>query len=130
MYFNMMLPDAKFYIWFGTYLKVKISFKISLLTLWPCLCHYGSNFMKLMHIIGAWTRLYFLSFNLISLVVSTIIVAFMLEAFLFKIEYKNKTKQDGILTDVKKVILNKDDVKFLKTLYESDGKSLKRSISR
>ena len=54
----------------------------------------------------------------------------MLEAFLFKIEYKNKTKQDGILTDVKKVLLNKDDVKFLKTLCEREGKSLKHAVSR
>ena len=85
---------------------------------------------------GPWSRIYFLSFYLVSLIATTVITSFMLETFLFKVEYQNKTKQDGILTDVEKILLNQDEVHFLKNLYEKAdmrktivlNRLLKRSI--
>ena len=41
-----------------------------------------------------WSRLFFMSFYLFTMVVVTIIVAFILEAFLFRIEYKQKMSKD------------------------------------
>ena len=49
-----------------------------------------------------WTRLYFITFYLFTLVVMTIVVAATLEAFLFRIQYKKALKkQDGRFKDVK-----------------------------
>ena len=43
-----------------------------------------------------WTRLYFITFYLFTVVVLTIVVAAVLEAFLFRIQYKNALKKkDG-----------------------------------
>ena len=44
----------------------------------------------------SWTRIYFVIFYLFTIVVLTLVVAAILEAFLFRIQYKKKfKKEDG-----------------------------------
>merc|ERR1711872_506413 len=43
---------------------------------------------------SGWSRLYFIVFYLFTLVVLTIVVAAILEAFLFRIQYKKALKKD------------------------------------
>ena len=45
---------------------------------------------------NSWTRVYFVIFYLFTIVVLTLVVAAILEAFLFRIQYKKKfKKEDG-----------------------------------
>ena len=44
----------------------------------------------------AWSRLFFMSFYIFTMIVMTIIVTFILEAFLFRVQYKQfLSKHDG-----------------------------------
>ena len=45
-------------------------------------------------VFGHWSRIYFLSFYLVSLIATTVITSFMLETFLFKVEYQNRSRED------------------------------------
>ena len=54
----------------------------------------------------------------------TIIVAFILEAFLFRIEYKQKMNKDEELKVLsEEVSLNREEIFFLDTVYDQKGKS-------
>merc|ERR1719350_1071795 len=58
-----------------------------------------------------WSRIFFMSFYLFTMVVVTIIVAFILEAFLFRIEYKQKMSKDEELKVLsEEVSLNREDI--------------------
>ena len=71
-----------------------------------------------------WSRLFFMSFYLFTMVVVTIIVAFILEAFLFRIEYKQKmSKEEELKVLSEEVSLNREDIFFLDSLYDQKGKS-------
>ncbi|GFV56389.1 two pore calcium channel protein 1 [Trichonephila clavipes] len=60
-----------------------------------------------------WTRLYFMSFYIVTMVVINIVVAFVLEAFLFRIQYKRLTgdmdKETLVRVDVG---LNQREIEF------------------
>lgn len=71
-----------------------------------------------------WSRLFFMSFYLFTMVVVTIIVAFILEAFLFRIEYKQKMNKDDELKVLsEEVSLNREEIFFLDSVYDQKGKS-------
>ena len=71
-----------------------------------------------------WSRIFFMSFYLFTMVVVTIIVAFILEAFLFRIEYKQKMNKDEELKVLsEEVSLNREEIFFLDNLYDQKGKS-------
>ena len=71
-----------------------------------------------------WSRLFFMSFYLFTMVVVTIIVAFILEAFLFRIEYKQKMNKDEELKILSEMIsINREEICFLDSVYEKLGKS-------
>ena len=54
-----------------------------------------------------WTRLYFIIFYLFTLVVLTIVVAAILEAFLFRIQYKKALKkEDGMIAIIYYIFMN------------------------
>ena len=46
MYFGLIYPAANFYVWFGSSIIKKISFKVSLLTLWPWLLGKNDTIQK------------------------------------------------------------------------------------
>ena len=70
-----------------------------------------------------WSRLFFTSFYLFTMVVVTIIVAFILEAFLFRIEYKEKmNKEEELKVLSESIKLNREEIFFLDSIYEQQGK--------
>jgi len=70
-----------------------------------------------------WSRVFFMVYYLFTMVVVTIIVTFILEAFLFRIEYKKTMDKDD---EIKKlstnIALNREEVFFLDSIYEKGGK--------
>ena len=47
-------------------------------------------------VVNEWSRIFFMTFYIFTMIVMTIIPAFILEAFLFRIQYKQfLTKEDG-----------------------------------
>ena len=71
-----------------------------------------------------WSRIFFMSFYLFTMVVVTIIVAFILEAFLFRIEYKQKMNKDEEIKILSETVsLNREEICFLDSVYDQAGKS-------
>eukprot|EP00092_Neocalanus_flemingeri_P012722 GFUD01013709.1.p1 GENE.GFUD01013709.1~~GFUD01013709.1.p1 ORF type:complete len:872 (+),score=167.61 GFUD01013709.1:299-2914(+) len=71
-----------------------------------------------------WSRLYFMGFYLFTMVVVTIIVAFILEAFLFRIQYKQKMNKDEEIKVLSETIaMDREEVFYLDSIYERGGKS-------
>ena len=65
-----------------------------------------------------------MSFYLFTMVVINIIVAFILEAFLFRIQYKqrlSKEEEEKILSEI--ISLDREEVFYLDSVYEKRGKS-------
>ena len=70
------------------------------------------------------SRIFFMSFYLFTMVVVTIIVAFILEAFLFRIEYKRKMNKDEEIRVLSEIIfLSREEIFFLDGVYDQMGKS-------
>ena len=70
------------------------------------------------------SRIFFMSFYLFTMVVVTIIVAFILEAFLFRIEYKRKMNKDDEIKVLSELIfLSREEIFFLDGVYEQMGKT-------
>merc|ERR1719369_1530037 len=73
---------------------------------------------------GDWSRIFFMSFYLFTMVVVTIIVAFILEAFLFRIQYKQRMNKDEELKVLSEIIsMDKEEVFYLDSIYEKGGKT-------
>ena len=65
-----------------------------------------------------------MSFYLFTMVVVTIIVAFILEAFLFRIQYKQRMNKDEEIKVLSEIIsLDREEVFYLDSIYEKGGKS-------
>ena len=65
-----------------------------------------------------------MSFYLFTMVVVTIIVAFILEAFLFRIEYKQKMNKDEEIKILSETVkLNREEICFLDNVYDKAGKT-------
>ena len=70
------------------------------------------------------SRIFFMSFYLFTMVVVTIIVAFILEAFLFRIEYKRKMNKDEEIRVLSEIIfLSREEIFFLDGVYDQMGKT-------
>jgi len=71
-----------------------------------------------------WSRIYFMGFYLFTMVVVTIIVAFILEAFLFRIQYKqrmNKDEEVKVLSEL--LVLSREEIVYLDAVYEKAGRN-------
>ncbi|KAG8190159.1 hypothetical protein JTE90_008693 [Oedothorax gibbosus] len=68
------------------------------------------------NVVSEWTRLFFMSFYIVTMIVINIIVAFVLEAFLFRIQYKRVSgdmdKESLVRVDVG---LNEQEVSFCRS---------------
>ena len=70
-----------------------------------------------------WSRVFFMVYYLFTMVVVTIIVTFILEAFLFRIEYKKTMdKDDEIKRLSTNIALDREEVFFLDGIYEKGGR--------
>ena len=70
-----------------------------------------------------WSRVFFMVYYLFTMVVVTIIVTFILEAFLFRIEYKKTMhKDDEIKRLSTNIALDREEVFFLDGIYEQGGR--------
>ncbi|XP_042904176.1 two pore channel protein 1 isoform X1 [Parasteatoda tepidariorum] len=67
-------------------------------------------------VVSQWTRLYFMSFYVVTMVVINIVVAFVLESFLFRIQYKRATGDMDKDTLVRVDIgLNEQEIDFCRS---------------
>jgi len=76
------------------------------------------------------SRIYFISFYLVMMVVLTIIVAFILDTFLFRIQYKrsmDKSSEQNMLRN--EVSLTSDEIAFCYQEYFQDPKKRSRLMS-
>jgi len=70
-----------------------------------------------------WSRVFFMVYYIFTMVVVTIIVAFILEAFLFRIQYKKTMhKNDEIKKLSATICLNREEVFYLDDVYARGGK--------
>ncbi|XP_048581895.1 two pore channel protein 1 isoform X2 [Nematostella vectensis] len=70
-----------------------------------------------------WSRIYFMSFFIITMVVMTIVVAFVLEAFLFRIQYRKRTTNEEVEMAIKTEInVSYEEIRALDPqLVEQEG---------
>lgn len=70
-----------------------------------------------------WTRVYFLVYRSFSIIMFAYITALILHTFLLKTRYKEKTdKEEGeVLVETTRIVLNRDEVKFLNSINETQG---------
>ena len=71
-----------------------------------------------------WSRVFFMAFYIFTMVVVTIIVTFILEAFLFRIQYKNTMNKDDEIKKLSTAItMNREEVFYLDEIYARAGKN-------
>ena len=70
-----------------------------------------------------WCRGYFMVYQIFSIVMFAYITALILHAFVLKTRYKEKTEKEvgDVLVDTTRIVLNKDEVKFLNLINDTRG---------